>query len=136
MRSVFLQYGMVAVLSVVVCVAAIARADDAPQQTSASGITHAFLALGTETYIIDGQGKIVWRYPHQTRDGFVLPNGNILLAVSKDRDFPGGAAVEVTREGKTLFQFKGTQSEVNTVQAVEHDRIMLTGAGPKPRVLE
>jgi hypothetical protein len=113
-----------------------ARADDAPQQTSASGITHSFLALGAETYIIDAQGKIVWRYPHQTRDGFVLPNGNILLAVSKDRDFPGGAAIEITRDGKTVFQFKGTQSEVNTVQAVEHDRVMLTEAGPKPRVLE
>ena len=123
-------------LLIVACFAFTARADDAPQQTSVSGITHAFLALGAETYIVDAQGKIVWRYPHQTRDGFVLPNGNILLAVSKDRAFPGGAAVEVTRDGRTVFQFKGTQSEVNTVQAVEHDRIMLTEAGPHPRILE
>lgn len=112
------------------------RAADAPQQWSESGITHGFLALGAETYVIDESGKVTWHYPRGTRDGWVLPGGNVLLAVNKDREFPGGGAVEVTPEGKIVFQFKGSQSEVNTVQPLEGGRVLLTEAGDKPRILE
>ena len=79
-------------------------------------ITHSFLATGGETYLQDGEGKVIWSFPKSTRDGWVLPNGNLLLAVSKSND--GGSVVEVTREGKTVFEFKGTQSEVNTELAL------------------
>ena len=113
-----------------------ARAAREPKQESASGITHSFLALGAETYIADGAGKVVWTYPLGTRDGFVLPDGNVLLAVSKGGEFPGGGAVEVTRDGKELFRYRGTQSEVNTVQALGDGRYLLTEAGAKPRLLE
>jgi hypothetical protein len=99
-------------------------------------ITHAFLATGGETYIVDGDGKVTWKYPHGSRDGWVLPNGNVLLALSQSKKYPGGAVVEVTRDNKIIFEFKGTQSEVNTVQAVEKDNFMLTEAGAKPRLLE
>lgn len=105
------------------------RAADAPAK-----ITHSFLATGGETYILDGDGKVTWSYPKSTRDGWVLPNGNILLALSKSND--GGSVVEVTREGKTVFEFKGTQSEVNTAQALDNGNILLTEAGAKPRLLE
>ena len=74
--------------------------------------------------------------PASTRDGFVLPNGNILLAVSKNETYPRGAVIEVTRENKIVFEFKGTQSEVNTAQPLPNGHIMLTEAGDKPRVLE
>jgi hypothetical protein len=107
-----------------------ARADAVPKP-----IKHSFFAVGVETYILDDDGKVVWRYPQGTRDGWVLPNGNILLAVTKNKEYPGGAAVEVTRDGKIVFEFKGTQSEVNTVEAVG-DNILLTEAGDKPRLLE
>lgn len=109
--------------------AAFARADEPP-------ITHSFLALGGETYILDDAGKPTWTYPRNTRDGFLLPSGNLLLAVTKGKDYPGGGAVELTRDGKTLFEYKGTQSEVNTVQAIGDGKYMLTEAGPKPRILE
>ena len=99
-------------------------------------ITHSFFAAGAETYIRAGDGQIVWRYPKSTRDGWVLPNGNLLLAVSKGDEYPGGAVVELTRDGKKLFEFKGTQDEVNTVQALPNGNIMLTEAGAKPRLLE
>jgi len=98
-------------------------------------VKHSFLATGQETYILDGDGKVAWRYPHGTRDGWVLPNGDVLLAVTKNKDYPSGAAVEVAPDGKTVFEFKGTQSEVNTVQAVG-DNILLTEAGDRPRLLE
>ncbi|OWK34558.1 hypothetical protein [Fimbriiglobus ruber] len=99
-------------------------------------ITHSFLATGGQTYIHNGDGTTSWTYPHSTRDGWVLPNGNVLLALSKSQKYPGGAAVEVTKDGKIVFEFKGTQSEVNTVQAVDGDKILLTEAGLKPRLLE
>ena len=51
-------------------------------------ITHGFLATGAETYIVDGAGKRTWSYPANTRDGWVLPNGNVLLALSKSKDVP------------------------------------------------
>src|SRR3954471_6042933 len=72
------------------------------RQESAEGITHAFLSLGAETYIAGADGVIRWSYPANTRDGWVLPSGNVLLAVSKGKDFPGGGVVEVTREGKVV----------------------------------
>ncbi len=106
------------------------------QGVSAEPITHSFLATGGETRIVAGDGKVLWRYPASTRDGWVLPSGNILLAVSKSKDFPGGGVVEITRENKVVFEWKGTQSEVNTAQALPGGNILLTEAGVKPRVVE
>jgi hypothetical protein len=103
---------------------------------AADPVKHAFLATGGETYIADAAGKAVWTYPHPSRDGWVLPNGNVLLALSKSKTYPGGAAVEVDRAGKVLFEFKGSQSEVNTVQPLPGGRVLLTEAGDKPRILE
>ena len=101
-----------------------------------SKITHSFLATGGETFLLDGSGKTVWHYPQSSRDGWVLPNGNILLALSKSKDRPGGSVVEVTRANKVVFEFVGTQSEVNTAQALDNGNILLTEAGAKPRLLE
>jgi hypothetical protein len=111
-------------------------ADRGGRQESDAGITHSFLALGAETYIAGADGKVLWSYPANARDGWVLPNGNVLLAVSRGKESPGGAAVEVTRDGQSLFRYAGTQSEVNTVQAVGDGQYMLTEAGPRPRLLE
>lgn len=99
-------------------------------------ITHSFLACGAETRIIDESGKVVWQYPSASRDGWVLDSGNLLLALSKSKAYPGGAVVEVTRDGKVVFEFKGSQSEVNTVQALADGRVLLTEAGSQPRILE
>jgi hypothetical protein len=99
-------------------------------------ITHSFLATGAETRIVSDDGQMVWQYPRSTRDGWLLPNGNVLLALSKDKDYPSGAVAEVTRDGKVVFEFKGTQSEVNRVQPLKNGNILLTEAGPQPRVLE
>ena len=99
-------------------------------------VKHGFLATGAETFIVDETGKEMWKFPMSTRDGWVLDNGNVLLALSKSKDYPGGAVVEVNWAGKILFAFKGTQSEVNTVQPLGNGRVMLTEAGAKPRLLE
>ena len=97
---------------------------------------HAFLATGAETYIMGADGKVRWTYRRGSRDGWVLPDGNVLLAVNRDADFPGGGVVLVTPDGKETVLFKGTQAEVNTVQPLDGGRVLLTEAGPKPRLLE
>jgi PQQ-like domain len=103
---------------------------------AADPVRHAFLATGNETFIADGSGKTTWTYPHASRDGWVLENGNVLLALAKSKNYPGGAAVEIDRNGKLVFEFKGTQSEVNTVQPLADGTVLLTEAGAKPRILE
>ncbi len=108
----------------------VARADEPAK------ITHTFFAAGNKTYIQDGDGKTIWTYPKVTRDGWILPNGNRLLALSQGKENPGGGAIEVTPSGEIVFQYKGTQSEVNTVESVGDGRYMLTEAGPRPRLLE
>jgi hypothetical protein len=103
---------------------------------AAPEVTHSFLATGSETAIIDAAGQTLWTYPGGSRDAWALPGGNVLIALSKSKEFPGGAVVEVTREKKRVFVFPGTQSEVNTVQPLENGRILLTEAGNHPRLLE
>ncbi len=95
-----------------------------------------FLMLGGLTQIIDASGKATWKYPAATRDGYILPNGNLLLTLSKTKAYPGGAVVEVTRDQKVVWEYKGMQSEVNTAILLENGNVMLTEAGDKPRLLE
>ncbi len=95
-----------------------------------------FLMLGGLTQIVDASGKATWKYPAATRDGEVLPNGNLLLTLSKNKACPGGAVVEVTRDLKVIWEYKGTQTEVNTAVLLPNGNVMLTEAGDKPRLLE
>jgi hypothetical protein len=105
-------------------------------QTSDAGIRHSFLVCGTTTAIVGEDGRRGVTFPYGTRDGFVLPSGNVLLAVNKSKEFPGGGVVELTREGKVVFSWKGTQAEVNGAADVGDGRILLTEAGARPRLLE
>jgi outer membrane protein assembly factor BamB len=103
---------------------------------AAPEVSHSFLATGPDTAIIDPAGQTIWSYPGGSRDAWVLPSGNVLIALSKSKEFPGGAVVEVTREKERVFVFAGTQSEVNTVQPLDNGNILLTEAGDRPRLLE
>jgi outer membrane protein assembly factor BamB len=123
-------------LSRILATALISAVPAAPAGAADPPIRHAFLATGGETFINDESGKAVWKYPQSSRDGWVLESGNVLLALSKSKTYPGGAAVEVDRDGKVLFEYKGTQSEVNTVQPLGDGKVLLTEAGDKPRILE
>jgi hypothetical protein len=95
-----------------------------------------FLMLGGLTQIVDASGKVSWKYPAATRDGEMLSNGNLLLALSKNKAYPGGAVVEVTRDQKVVWEYKGTQTEVNTAVRLPNGNVMLTEAGDNPRLLE
>ncbi len=111
--------------------AALISADD-----PAPKMTHGFLACGGATYIRDHDGKTVWTAPYASRDGWVLPSGNVLLAVNRSDAFPGGGVVELQKDGKVVLSVKGSQSEVNTVQDVGGGRVLYSEAGANPRLIE
>ncbi len=109
--------------------------------TDNSAITHSFLATGGKTFIwqVDAgakEGRIAWQYPASTREGWVLPSGNVLLAVSKGGPYPGGAAIEVTRDHKVVWEYKGMQEELNSVQKTADGTYVVTESGKAPRLLE
>ena len=124
------------ILFVLICLGIVGRDVPAARQESAGGIRHAVLATGAETFLLNAAGATVWTYPHPTRDGWMLNDGTLLLAVNQCPEYPGGAAVIVTRDGRTLFELKGTQNEVDTVQPLPGGRVLLTESGRKPRLLE
>ena len=97
----------------------------------AAAISHSYLVMGGKTAIIGEDGKAVWEYDGGSRDGFVLPNGNVLLAYS-DR------VVEVTREKQVVFAYQRSKenSEIGTTQRLYNGNTLVTELGARPRLLE
>jgi len=86
---------------------------------------------------MDGSGKQLWTYAQGSRDGYVLPDGKVILTVNRGGKFPGGAVVEIDRAtGEEKLIWKGTQSEVNSAHPTKQGTFVITEAGPKPRLLE
>lgn len=107
-------------------------AEDNPKPgDNAPTVRHSYLVMGGKTAIIGEDGKVEWEYTGGTRDGFVLPNGNVLLAFS-DR------VEEVTREKKIVFSYKIDKgnSEIGTTQRLYNGNTLVTELGAKPRLLE
>jgi len=96
------------------------------------------------------EGVVEWNYPVNTREGWVLPDGNVLLAIGKGSRLPsgdvvaGGAAIEISRGSdgadssadRVVWRYDGTQAEVNSIQKTAEGTYVLTEAGPNPRLLE
>ncbi len=97
---------------------------------------HGFIAFGQQTYMVDRNGKKTWTYPHATRDGYVLENGNRVLTLNKSKPHPGGAVIELTPDGQKTLIWQGTQSEVNSAQPTATGSFVITEAGDNPRLLE
>ena len=94
-------------------------------------IRHSYCVMGTKTAIIDEDGSASWEYAGGSRDGFVLPNGNVLLAFS-DR------VEEVTREKQVVFSYKlsNPNVEIGTTQRLYNGNTLVTELGARPRILE
>ncbi len=95
------------------------------------GIRHSYLVMGGKTAIIGEDGKAEWEYAGGTRDGFVLPNGNVLLAFT-DR------VEEVTRDKQIVFTYKRSaeNKEIGTTERLANGNTLITEEGPKPRLME
>ena len=96
-------------------------------------IKHSFFIAGPSfTGIIDEDGREVWDSGKGgARDGFVLPNGNVLIAWSDE-------VKEFTRDKQVVFRFarSADAKEIGTVERLENGRTLITELGPKPRLLE
>ncbi len=98
--------------------------------------THGFIAFGQQTYRVDAAGHKSWTYPQATRDGYLLPDGRIVLTLSKGQRYPGGAVIEISPDGQESLVWNGTQSEVNSAHPTATGTFVITEAGDNPRLLE
>ena len=100
---------------------------------AAEPIRHSlFIAGPTFTGIIGEDGKVAWNSGRPAaRDGFVLPNGNLLICWADE-------VREITRDKKTVFRYKKSPQcqELGTVERLANGRTLITELGKKPRLLE
>jgi len=96
-----------------------------------TAIHHSFLVLGGKTAIIGEDGQAPWEYHGGSRDGFVLPNGNLLIAFA-DR------VEEVTRGKQIIFSYIRSKDngEIGTTQRLYNGNTLVTELGSRPRLLE
>jgi hypothetical protein len=101
------------------------------EDKAAPSIRHSYLVMGAKTAIIGEDGAARWEYRGGTRDGFVLPNGNALLAWS-DR------VEEVTPAKQVVFSYTRNpdNAEIGTVQRLYNGNTLVTELGKRPRLLE
>lgn len=94
-------------------------------------VVHSYLVMGGRTAIINEDGSTLWEHTGRSRDGFVLPNGNVLLAYS-DR------VEEVTREKQIVFSYERSNEnrEIGTTQRLYNGNTLVTELGNRPRLLE
>ena len=96
-------------------------------------IKHSFFVAGPEfTGIIDEDGNEVWDSGRsEARDGWVLPNGNILVTwVDMVR--------ELTPEKQVVFEYRidPANQELGTAQRLADGNTLIAELGAKPRLLE
>lgn len=99
----------------------------------AASVKHSFFVAGPSlTGIIDEAGGVAWNAGRKgARDGFVLENGNVLVAWGSD-------VKEFTRDKKVVFSYtKSKQNkEIGTVARLENGNTLITELGAKPRLME
>ncbi|QDV21277.1 hypothetical protein Pan153_59650 [Gimesia panareensis] len=103
-----------------------------------TSIRHSFLGVGkaNRAVIVGEDGAIEWKFDMPASDGWVLPSGNVLLALYGTKEFPHGGVVEVDRKTKQiLFQYQGQQKEISTVQPLADGTFLVAELGPEPRAI-
>ena len=126
MHTKIIQYACVLV-AIAWSVCAVRSADDPTPRP----IHHSYLVMGGKTAIIGEDGQTEWEYRGGSRDGFVLPTGNVLIAFS-DR------VEEVTRDKQVIFSYKRSKQngELSTAQRLYNGNTLVTELGSPPRLLE
>lgn len=99
----------------------------------AEDVRHAFFVAGPSfTGIIGEDGQELWDAGRAgARDGFILENGNALIAWADE-------VVEMTRGGEVVFRYakSGENHEIGTVQRLPDGRTLVSELGSNPRLLE
>lgn len=97
-------------------------------------IRHSLFIAGPDfTGILDEAGQEVWKADRAgARDGFVLPNGNLLIAWHD-------VVLEFASQSKqTVFEYHlhSDNQEIGTAARLPDGRTLITELGAKPRLLE
>ena len=103
------------------------------QEDVTSQITHSFFIAGPDfTGIIGEDGSETWNAGQPgARDGFVLPNGNILVCWAD-------VVREYDKSRKVIFSFKKTadENELGTAVRLPSGNTFITESGKQPRIVE
>jgi len=96
-------------------------------------IRHSFFVAGPSfTGIIDDRGETQWAAPKaHARDGWVLPNGHILIVWAKQ-------VLEFDRSRTVCwsYQLQAPNRELGTAQRLPNGNTLITELGPEPRLKE
>jgi hypothetical protein len=99
----------------------------------AKPLAHAFFIAGPDfTGIIGEDGEEVWNTGKAgARDGYVLPNGNILICWADE-------VREYDPQKEVIFTYvrESPDIEFGTAVRLDHDHTLITASGPDPRLLE
>ncbi|MFO0922025.1 MAG: hypothetical protein U0905_05985 [Pirellulales bacterium] len=100
----------------------------------AQDIRHSLFIAGPDfTGILDEENKIVWDSGAKgARDGFVLPDGNVLIAWTKEvREYS-----PKTQESHSIYSLSLLNNEIGTAQRLDNGNTLITELGKNPRALE
>lgn len=102
------------------------------EQVSTTGIKHSLLLCGKFTGIIGEDNEVLWRGPSGSRDGMVLPNGNVLISVQNEaREYRAGSQEIVWR-----YPLDARNAELGTVNRLPSGNTLVVERGILPRLLE
>ena len=129
MRS--LHHSIFALSLFAVSTSVLAADKPAIRQLSSEGIRHSILICGKLTQLINEKSEVVWQVNEHSRDGSVLPNGNILFSANN-------VAKEMTRDMKVVWRYALAKpnKELGTVWRLANGNTLVVERGPKPRLLE
>lgn len=107
--------------------------DTTDEAVEVEPISHSFFIAGpTLTGILDESGGVEWDAGRPgARDGYVLPNGHILICW-------GDEVIEYNREKKVVFNYKKPEKsqELGTAVRLDNGNTLITELGDYPRLLE
>jgi len=115
----------------IVCIAAVSFRK--PLGYKNKKISHMFFIAGPDfTGIIGENGEISWNSGKPgARDGFVLPNGHVLICWADE-------VKEYDNDKKVVFNYKKSApaNELGTAVRLENGNTLITESGKEPRLLE
>jgi hypothetical protein len=118
---------------IICCLIVCRLSDPVSAQNGNTAITHSFFIAGPDfTGIIGEDGQETWNAGQPgARDGFVLPNGNILICWAD-------IVKEFDKNKKVIFSFKRTaeENELGTAVRLASGNTFITESGKQPRIVE
>ena len=104
----------------------------------ADEIKHSFLGMGkaNRVVLVNEEGEVDWKYNQPASDGWMLENGNVLLAIYPSKRFPKGGVVEINpKTNEIAFEYQGQQKEISTAVALKDGSFLVAELGNVPRAI-